>query len=243
MDFLGLLLSFTLLVLIRKSLTQSLFSVLQQITRNPRAEAIIYALLFFPGVVLHELSHWVAAKLLRVPTHRFSLIPEWISPTRLRFGYVEMRKTDSLRSALIGLAPLLTGSAVILWLAINPLNLKELFEGGVRLNSDALIPAVSTLLSTEDLWGWFYLLFAISNSMLPSPSDRQSLFPAVMILLGIALMVYLLGLAPQARVWFEEPVQILISAMTSAFLIAVFFDVILAPPIWLADRILRRLRR
>jgi hypothetical protein len=64
-----------------------------------------------------------------------------------------------------------------------------------------------------------------------------------MILLGIALMVYLLGLAPQARVWFEEPVQILISAMTSAFLIAVFFDVILAPPIWLADRILRRLRR
>jgi hypothetical protein len=243
MDFLGLLLSFTLLVLIRKSLTQSLFSVLQQITRNPRAEAIIYALLFFPGVVLHELSHWVAAKLLRVPTHRFSLIPEWISPTTLRFGYVEMRKTDSLRSALIGLAPLLTGSAVILWLAINPLNLKELFEGGVRLNSDALIPAVSTLLSTEDLWGWFYLLFAISNSMLPSPSDRQSLFPAVMILLGIALMVYLLGLAPQARVWFEEPVQILISAMTSAFLIAVFFDVILAPPIWLADRILRRLRR
>ena len=80
----------------------------------------------FPGVLLHELSHFVMARLLRVRTGRFSLLPSLMEDGKLRLGFVETDETDLLREALIGTAPLITGGAAVAYLGISRLGLVPL---------------------------------------------------------------------------------------------------------------------
>ena len=86
----------------------------------------LFSLLFFPGVLLHELSHFLMARLLGVRTGRFSLLPSLMPDGKLRLGYVETDETDLLRDALIGTAPLITGGAAVAYLGISRLGLVPL---------------------------------------------------------------------------------------------------------------------
>ena len=49
----------------------------------------IFSILFLPGVFLHEFSHFVMAKILRVRTGKFSIFPQSLPDGRLQLGYVE----------------------------------------------------------------------------------------------------------------------------------------------------------
>src|SRR5512145_1583640 len=86
--------------------TQLVFLLL---TRSARLALGLFSLLFFPGVLLHELSHYLMARLLGVRTGRFSLLPELMPDGKLRLGFVETAETDIVRDALIGAAPLISG--------------------------------------------------------------------------------------------------------------------------------------
>mgnify|MGYP003348511744 CR=1 FL=1 len=79
----------------------------------------IYNLIFLPGVFLHELSHFLMAKLLGVKTGSFSIIPQSLPDGRLQMGYVETGQTDIVRDSLIGIAPLVTGSLFIAYAGMN----------------------------------------------------------------------------------------------------------------------------
>ena len=74
---LGLVLTLLALILLRDTLNRYLFQYLLLLIRDDKVTTLIFALLFFPGVVLHEFSHWLMAKLVLVKTHRFSLFPSW----------------------------------------------------------------------------------------------------------------------------------------------------------------------
>ena len=103
--FLGFVISLLALLFLRDNLNRFIFQYLILIIRNEKVATLVFAFLFLPGVVLHELSHWLMAKMLYVKTHRFSLLPKWGEGGTIRFGFVEMSKTDKIRGALIGLAP------------------------------------------------------------------------------------------------------------------------------------------
>ena len=62
---------------------------------------------------MHELSHFLSAKILGVQTGRFSLIPQAQANGKLRLGYVETATGGFVRDALIGAAPLVAGSAFV----------------------------------------------------------------------------------------------------------------------------------
>jgi membrane-associated protease RseP (regulator of RpoE activity) len=51
--------------------------------------SILYyiGILYFPGTLLHELSHFLAAVILRVPVASFSIMPK-VTPTGILFGRV-----------------------------------------------------------------------------------------------------------------------------------------------------------
>src|SRR5512143_2626739 len=86
------------------------------ITRSPSVSVGLFSLLFFPGVLLHELSHFLMARLLGVRAGRFSLLPSVVEGGKLRLGFVETAETDWVRDALIGAAPLITGGAAVAYL-------------------------------------------------------------------------------------------------------------------------------
>jgi len=60
-----------------------------RLTGSETAALSIYAIIFFPGVVLHELSHWLFAKLCGVRTGRISLLPSVGKTGNLHLGSVE----------------------------------------------------------------------------------------------------------------------------------------------------------
>ena len=126
---LWLLLTLGPLILLQRSLHRAIQTVILLITRSPEITVALFSLLFFPGVLLHEGSHFLMAKILGVPTGRVSFIPESMKGNRLRLGFVETASTDIIRDALIGTAPLLTGGLFVAYAGIVHLNLLSAWDG------------------------------------------------------------------------------------------------------------------
>ena len=89
----------------------------------------IFSFIFLPGVFLHELSHFIMAKLLGVRTGRFSLLPQSLPDGRLQLGYVETTRSDIVRDSLIGAAPLIV---MALWIGLYPKPFFEILEQPVN---------------------------------------------------------------------------------------------------------------
>ncbi|MCB0120554.1 MAG: hypothetical protein KDD72_16075, partial [Anaerolineales bacterium] len=106
------------LVMLQRLLHREIQIVILLITRNRQLTIGLFSVLFFPGVFLHELSHFLMAKILGVRTRGFSLIPQAMSDGRLQMGYVEVERTDIVRDSLIGLAPLIAGTAFVAYAGI-----------------------------------------------------------------------------------------------------------------------------
>jgi hypothetical protein len=195
-----LLLLTGLLLLMQRSLHREIQAVFLLITRNAGISQALFSLLFFPGIVLHEASHYGMALILRVRTGHFSVIPRQIDGKRLQLGYIETERTDVVRDALIGAAPLLTGGLVVAYIGLVHFGLTGLglsAEGG---NVTVRISSISDIFSHPDFWLWLYLAFVVSSTMMPSKADRRAWLPFALIILLIAIISVLGGAGP----WLEQ---------------------------------------
>jgi hypothetical protein len=170
--------------------------ILLLITRRPIMALGIFSILFFPGVLLHEMSHFLMARLLGVRTGRFSLLPSLMEDGKLRLGYVETSGSDLVRDALIGTAPLITGGAVVALVGLNRLGLAPLAVSLTQRDWQAFWQGLKELPSQPDFWLWFYLSFAVSSTMLPSASDRRAWLPITLALLVLTGLAVLAGAGP-----------------------------------------------
>ena len=203
MPFTGLLLFLIFLlplVILQRFLHREIQAVLLIITRNPQLTIGLFSVLFFPGVFLHELSHFIMAKLLRVRTGNFSLIPTTLSNGRLQMGYVETEQSDVIRDSLIGLAPLIAGSLFIAYAGLNRLGMHTLLDVLANGQIDLFWMGLKLLPRANDFYLWFYLAFAVSSTMMPSESDRHAWLP-----LGLWTAVLLtLAILAGAGTWMLE---------------------------------------
>ena len=174
-----------------------------------------------PGIVLHELSHLLAAKLVGVRTRGISLRPKARRGGSVRLGAVTVAKSDPFRESWIGLAPLLTGTAAILLLARWQFGVESL----PALRPEAIWQILVSSLQAPDALVWLYLIFAISNAMWPSESDRQPWWSVLLFLVLIAGAVYVSGLVPQIPVELKRWVLTGVTYLTFAFALAVSVDV------------------
>jgi len=229
------------LVFLQRGLHREIQAVFLIATRHESVTAWLFSLLFFPGVMLHELSHFAVARLLGVETGRFSLIPHAMANGRLQLGYVEMEKSDILRDSIVGLAPLLAGCLFIAYAAIYQMYLLELWDflkdGQVQL----FLAGVRILPSISDFWLWFYLAFAVSSTMLPSASDRHAWLPLSIfaaILLGLAILA---GAGPWMLANLAPPLNAFLKSVSLIFGLSVMLHMLLIVPVFLVHRILSRI--
>ncbi|HEX7568388.1 MAG TPA: hypothetical protein VF355_07470 [Anaerolineaceae bacterium] len=185
--------SMVLFLVVQRWLHQEIQILFYLLTRRINLALTLFGLLFLPGVLLHETSHFLAAHLLRVRTRRFSLIPQVTVDARLRLGYVETAQVDVLRDTLIGAAPLLIGGVVVAYLGIYLLGIAPLFDLASQGNWDQLWAALGALPDHPDFWLWFYLTFTISSMMMPSPSDRQAWLPVILVVVFLSGLALLAG--------------------------------------------------
>jgi hypothetical protein len=173
--------------------SQAIFLLL---TKRPEIALALFSILFFPGVFLHEVSHFIMARLLGVRTGRFSIVPQTLADGRLQLGYVETTGSDFIRDGLIGLAPLLVGSCLVGYIGLVHLDLQSVWAEVGSTGIRAIWTAISDLPSRPDFWLWFYLLFAVSSTMLPSNSDRRAWLPVVMFASLLLFLAILAGAGP-----------------------------------------------
>ncbi len=160
-------------------------------SRSPEFTITLVSIIFLPGVLLHEFSHYLVALVVGVPTARFSLLPQMLPNGRLQLGYVETVRSDFFRDSLIGAAPLIAGGSLVAYLAVTRLDLLPLWDA-LRHGQFSLFWLGLTLLpKAPDFPLWFYLLFTVSSTMLPSQSDRHAWTPlglTIAVLIGLAVL-------------------------------------------------------
>lgn len=178
------------LILLQRFLHREIQAIFLILTRNPALSRGLFSMLFFPGVFLHEMSHFVMAKLLGVRTGKISLLPAALPDGRLQLGYVETARTDIVRDSLIGLAPLIAGTLFVAYAGISQMRLDVLWEVFTNRNFALFFQGLRLIPDIPDFYLWSYLIFAVSSSMMPSESDRHAWLPLGLwmgILLGLAL--------------------------------------------------------
>jgi hypothetical protein len=174
------------------------------LTGNINVSMWFFWVLFLPGTLLHEISHWLTANLLRVKTSRFSLWPKYKKGGQLQMGAVQVDAADPFRHSLIGLAPLIFGSVAVLIIGLGWLELGEIGQALITGDLEIIWRSIVNTLAVPDVWLWLYLIFAISNAMLPSSSDRES-WRTVLIYLGLTLLLAIgLGVIPSITSQFQE---------------------------------------
>lgn len=215
------------------------------LTGNINWSILIYAILLFPGVLLHELSHWLTAILLGLRTGKFSVWPSVSADGHIRLGYVEYYKDRSvgpIRESLVGGAPLIYGTISILLIGFYIFNATELL---VLLNSGtptAVGEVLERVFQTDDALLWLYLLFAVSNAMMPSPSDRKA-FPAFFTILAIIVAaLYFLGFEEALWNGLVGPVAIVFGYLGMAFTMTIGVNILFMLLIWLLETVSSRLR-
>jgi len=159
------------LFLLSKLLTKALLKLFFRITKNNKITVNLFFCLFFPGIVVHEMAHLLVAGLLLVKTGEMELTPK-IMESGIRLGSVEVAKTDPFRKAIIGVAPVLLGLAVIFGILfyLQTLTVKSM---GLYLLS-------------------FYIVFTVGNTLFSSKKDLEGtiefLFTLFLFLLALFII-------------------------------------------------------
>jgi hypothetical protein len=200
---------------------------------------LLYFVLLLPGILIHELSHWLAAKLLGVRTGKISFGPSNRRGNQMRLGSVTVARTDPFRASLIGVAPLISGSLAILLIG-------QLILGGfgkVLLNGEWRQVWESLLVHFQapDFWLWLYLIFAISNAMLPSEADREPWGPVLLFVGLVALLFYLAGWVRQVPQTLATASLTGLSYLAYAFSLTVVVDAIFIALIAIFEAVVSRL--
>lgn len=228
------------LIFLQRLLHREIQSVFLILTRDARITMGIFSLIFLPGVFLHELSHFVMAKILRVPTGRFSLFPQSLPDGRLQLGYVETGRADMIRDSLIGAAPLIIGTLFVAFVAIDRLQMRVLWDVFRNGQMNLFWLGMRTLPSVGDFYLWFYLVFAVSSTMTPSESDRHAwieLAISIGVLFAITLLV---GAGPWMLNNVAPHVSSFLGFVAVIFGLSNFVHVLLILPIALMHKLLSR---
>ncbi len=131
------------------------------------------AIIFFPGTFVHEVSHYLMSHLLFVPTYRIEFFPK-LEDRGIKLGSVSIAKTDVFRSLLIGMAPFLMGTVLLLALLFYA-EKNHLFE---NVFFAALL---------------IYAAFEIGNTMFSSKKDLEGAVELILAIAVVMLAFYMLG--------------------------------------------------
>ena len=211
------------------------------LTGDREIAVVLYALPLLPGVIIHELSHALTGMLLGVKVGRISIRPK-VKGQRIQLGVVPVEKVDAVRASLIGLAPLLTGSSAILLIGYRILGLDTLGLALAANDWGNLAAGLLRALKAADAWLWAYVIFTVSNTMLPSRADRQAWVPLFLFLLLLAGLVWVTGFGPALVEGLVEPVATALRWLTAMCALTIAIDLPFILLIVLVERLLERIK-
>ncbi len=230
---------FALTILLQRWLHRHIQGFALALTGNPGCAVRLLFYLLLPGILLHEMSHYVAARLLFVRTGGINLGIGRAGRKHISLGSVTIERSDPVRTSLIGVAPFLVGIGAI-WLIAG---------AGFDLWPTAgptLEQMVSRVLEYSHDWTtWLdvYLIFAVSTAMIPSESDREPWGPVVTVLGSLVAVLLLMGWTPRMPGEWVLPARRFLDALIFALGIAVIVNGAVAILLWLVELVVAQFRR
>ncbi len=230
-----------ILLLADRWLHRHLQGVIFLLTGDTEIALWIYAIILFPGVALHECSHALTAALLGVRSGKISIFPRRVGK-QIQLGFVLVQDTDFLRASLIGAAPLLIGGTIVALIGTTLFGTPEVLAALSAGQWGNALQGLFTTLQLPDLWIWAYLVFAISNTMIPSRADIHAWPLLGCILAAILLLILALGGGAWILSWSIPPLTaaarwIILLGISTILVDLPFFSVI-----FLTEKALERLR-
>ena len=150
-----------ILFLLARSFSKHFFRFWFILTKSKIWSIRLMSVFLLPGTLIHELSHWLVAEILQVPTGKMSLMPEVVDGSGVKLGSVQIARTDVFRRTLIGLAPLLIGLVLIgLLVLVIPSDVLACRDWNCGLG--IVLPLVG--------------VFLVSNTMFSSKKDLEAAF-------------------------------------------------------------------
>lgn len=239
--WLGLAVTLVLLLVIERWIHRHLQGTMLLLVGDREIAVVLYALPLMPGIVLHEFSHALTARLLGVRAGRVSIGPR-LADERIQLGFVPVEETDFLRASLIGLAPLLAGTAVILLIGHFVFDIEVMQQGLVSGDWAEVAQGLAETLRAPDVWLWLYLIFAVSNTMLPSESDREAWVPIVLFMVLVAVLAWLAGLGPKIVDYVGHSCSLAALWLMAMYVFTIVADLPFVLLITLFERVLGRLK-
>lgn len=210
------------LFLLSRTLQKKLSLFLHTLTRSIKLTVYLMAFVFFPGTLTHEIAHYLMAHLLFIHTGKMELFPK-LEGESVKLGSVEIGKTDPFRRLLIGVAPFLVGTSIIL--------------------------LTLSIAQTQNYWGniWallaiLYILFEIGNTMFSSKKDLEGALLVLMIVLILGITTYFLGFRlslEQVNGIFDQNLVHLFYQGVIYLLVPIILDLALIITLTLSLRLLR----
>ena len=180
MPLLFVILSLFCLLLTKKRMTSDLSHLVHRLGGSQHSVIIVWSTIFLPGTLIHEISHFLVAALTGARTGKIEIFPEYLEDkldeksTHVALGSVQTQKLNPIQGFLVGIAPFISGMALLIWLA----------------------SLLQTSFAARDVWLLLlegYLFFTIANSFFPSWPDIKQALPFVIISLVVALLAWYFG--------------------------------------------------
>lgn len=192
MPLIYVLLCLLILLFTKKIMTTNLSRLVHRLGGSQHSAIIIWSTIFLPGTLIHEISHFLVAALTGARTGKIEIFPEYLEQdldnhhTRVALGSVQTQKLNLFQGFLVGIAPFLSGIALLIWLA-------------------ALLQASFI---AKDIWIFLlegYLFFTIVNSFFPSWPDIKQTIPFIIISFIVAILAWYFGfqifLSSNSYIW------------------------------------------
>lgn len=228
------------LVYAEKWIHSHLYGVGWLLTNENRSATVLYYLILFPGVFVHEFTQYLMAGALNVATKRMMVWPEAQEDGTLRLDFVQIKKANRVQHAIIGATPLIAGMGVVWLISNRVLNLEDFLTALGTGEVNQIGPAIRNLGSTPDFYLWLYLMFAVSNAMFPTPADRKG-WPLLIGLAAVGLIfLVVIGVGDVLLETFTGPVAHGVNLLTTAFGTVLAVEVVAILAIGFFEEILER---
>ena len=213
-----------------------------RLTRDHQIAIMTYYLLLLPGILLHELCHLAMAKLLGLRIGKFTLWPRR-SRGAVELGSVTITSGGVIRDSLVGLAPFLGGTVVLLLVGYAVFDVAALGRAWAVGGWRGVWSALDGIWLVADVWLWAYVIFVVSNAMVPSPADRQPWLVAGLYAAGALIAGYLLGGLPSIPENVTDQVAGVLQVLTLAFVFTLAIDLLFGLVLWIAELIVVEAQR
>ncbi len=152
--------------------TNEIFAFLRIFIKEDKIVFVIISIVFLPGTIIHEMSHYLTATISLLNVREVNIFPQF-EGNYIKLGSVVYEKKDILRGILVGIAPLFFG-LFIFWLIHS---FKIFPQSNLGLN----------ILFT-------YLIFTISSTMFSSAQDLKDLVFILPLIIIIAAFIYVFNI-------------------------------------------------